>query len=63
LILIGSMTPPLGLTIYVMKGVLGELVPIGEMFRGCIIFVLMEIVTIGIIIAFPSLATWLPSLM
>lgn len=60
---IGSLTPPMGLTIYVMKGVLGDQISIGEMFQGCLIFILFDLIIIAILIAFPILVTWLPEMM
>ena len=56
---IGLMTPPIGLNVFIVGGVLKE-VPLQTIFRGIVPFVLAALVAIVIVIAFPSLATWLP---
>ena len=63
LVEIGAITPPMGLNIYVMKGVLGDQVSLEELFMGAGVFVLLEMVIVAIIIVFPQLATWLPGKM
>jgi C4-dicarboxylate transporter DctM subunit len=60
---LGGITPPLGLNVYAVKAAVGEAVSIQDIFRGIAPFVLMDILTIALIIAVPSIATWLPSLM
>jgi TRAP-type C4-dicarboxylate transport system permease large subunit len=59
---IGLITPPVGLNVFTIAGVAPE-IPLEEVFRGASWFILFETVTIAILIAFPGLATWLPSLM
>jgi len=56
---IGLMTPPIGLNVFIVGGVLKE-VPLQTIFKGIVPFVLAALVAIVIIIAFPPLATWLP---
>ncbi|MBB3064183.1 MULTISPECIES: TRAP transporter large permease [Limibacillus] len=60
---IGLITPPVGLNVYVMKAALGSIVSLQEIFRGVTWFVIIEIVTLAIIVAFPLLSLWLPALM
>lgn len=60
---IGLVTPPVGLNVYVIKGALGELVSLQQVFRGIWWFILMDIVALVVIVAFPQLSLWLPSLM
>ncbi|MEM8598208.1 MAG: TRAP transporter large permease subunit, partial [Pseudomonadota bacterium] len=60
---IGLVTPPVGLNVYVMKGALGTLVPLPTIFRGVGWFIATDVVTLAIIIAFPILSLWLPSMM
>jgi tripartite ATP-independent transporter DctM subunit len=62
LIEIGLLTPPVGLNVYTIGGVAPD-IPLEEIFRGAGWFIIFEVVTIGILIAFPGLTTWLPSLM
>jgi tripartite ATP-independent transporter DctM subunit len=62
LVELSVITPPVGLNLYVMKGVFPE-VSIDDIIRGCGWFMVMDMLTIAILIAFPSISTWLPSLM
>lgn len=59
---IGLITPPVGLNCYVIAGIDRE-VSLSVVFRGALWFVIMEVVTISILFLFPSIVTWLPSLM
>ena len=60
---IGLLTPPFGMVVFAMKSSLGEKVKIEEIFEGSLPFLLLLAAALGIIIAFPILSTWLPSLM
>ena len=59
---VGNLTPPFGLQLFVMKGVQPD-VPMSTIIRAAIPFVLFEILTIILIMIFPSIALYLPSLM
>lgn len=63
LVEVGAITPPLGLNIYVMKGVLRNEISLEDLFIGAAVFVPIILVVLGILIAFPELATWLPGKM
>jgi tripartite ATP-independent transporter DctM subunit len=60
---IGLVTPPVGLNVYVMKGALGNLVSLPVIFRGVTWFVVTDLVTLGLLIAFPCISLFVPSLM
>ena len=60
---IGLITPPVGLNVYVIKGALGNLVRLQDVFRGVLWFIAMDIVALVIIVLVPQLSLWLPSLM
>jgi tripartite ATP-independent transporter DctM subunit len=60
---IGAITPPLGLNCFVMKGALGNLVELRDIFMGALPFVGLMLLTVLILIAFPQLSLWLPELM
>lgn len=60
---IGLITPPFGLSVFVVKSVLGDEVTVEEIFRGTFPFVIMMAVAVAIICLFPDLSTWLPSKM
>lgn len=57
---IGMITPPVGLNVYVVKGVVGETIPLPTIFRGVMWFLAAEVVIMGILIAFPEISTFLP---
>lgn len=52
-------TPPVGLNVYIIAGVARD-VPLEEVFRGVGWFLLFELITIVLLIAFPFFSTWLP---
>ena len=56
-------TPPVGIVSFVVKGVAGKDVSMATVFRGVFPFILVELVFMAILIAFPDIATFLPSLM
>jgi C4-dicarboxylate transporter DctM subunit len=60
---IGLLTPPVGLNVYVVKGVVGDAVPLGTIFRGLSWFLACEVVIMALLIGFPALSLYLPSLM
>jgi len=60
---IGLLTPPFGMVVFAMKSALGDEAKIEEIFAGSTPFMLMLAVALAIIIAFPILSTFLPSLM
>jgi C4-dicarboxylate transporter, DctM subunit len=60
---IGLVTPPVGLNVFVMKSSLGNLVELSQIFRGVMWFIAVDIVVLGLLIAFPQIALWLPSMM
>lgn len=63
LVELGMLTPPVGLNVFIMKGVIGDRVPLTTIFRGVSWFLLVEVVVIALLIAFPQITLFLPSLM
>jgi TRAP-type C4-dicarboxylate transport system permease large subunit len=59
---VALITPPVGVNVFVMRGIATD-VPMGQIFRGVMPFLIGEFVLIGLLVAFPGIATWLPSLM
>jgi tripartite ATP-independent transporter DctM subunit len=55
-------TPPIGLNLYVVQSI-RKSGPIKDVINGAIPFVFAMFVMIGLVIAFPSMALWLPSLL
>ena len=59
---IGLITPPVGLNVYGIKVLVPD-IPLGVLFKGAAWFLLSEAVIVTLLIAFPQLSLWLPSLM
>jgi TRAP-type mannitol/chloroaromatic compound transport system permease large subunit len=59
---IAVITPPVGLNLYTMKSVVPEL-DLGDIFRGIAPYILIEVALLGILIAIPEVATFLPGLL
>lgn len=58
---LGSVTPPIGIVAYMVSG-MGK-VPASKTFVGLVPFIITYVAIIILICIFPSLCTWLPSLM
>jgi tripartite ATP-independent transporter DctM subunit len=58
----GVITPPVGMNVYIVKGVARD-VPLEVIFRGVWPFLFAIVVCLALLIAFPALATFLPSLL
>jgi C4-dicarboxylate transporter DctM subunit len=59
---IGLISPPVGMNLFVINTLLPK-VGLGNIFRGVWSFVLVQIIMLGILVAFPALSLWLPSFM
>lgn len=59
---IGLISPPVGMNLFVLNALLPK-VGLNQIFRGCWPLVLTMVGVLGILIAFPQLSLWLPSLM
>ncbi|WP_262031626.1 TRAP transporter large permease [Microvirga sp. Mcv34] len=60
---IGLVTPPMGMNVFVIKSAMGNRVSLGEIFNGVTWFIVIDMLTLAILIAFPALSLWLPELM
>lgn len=60
LIELGLVTPPVGMSCFVVSGTSG--VPVHRVFRGVMPLVLVDLVVIVILFAFPQITLWLPSM-
>jgi tripartite ATP-independent transporter DctM subunit len=59
---IGFTTPPFGLLLFVMKGVAPPDITMRQIIGSVAPFIVLALLTVGMVVAFPPLATWLPSL-
>ena len=49
------LTPPFGLALFFLKGVAGDSVSTSEIYRGIVPFILLQLLALGLVIAFPDL--------
>jgi TRAP-type mannitol/chloroaromatic compound transport system permease large subunit len=54
------LTPPFGFALFYLRGVAPPSVTTGQIYRGAIPFVLIQISMLALLAVFPQLATWLP---
>jgi C4-dicarboxylate transporter, DctM subunit len=59
---IGLISPPVGMNLFVINSLLPH-VGLGNIFKGCWPFVAIMVGVLGLLIAFPQISLWLPSLM
>ena len=60
---VGLITPPVGLNVFVIKGIVGDQMRTETIFKGVLWFIVADFVTIALLLAFPQLALYLPSLL
>ena len=56
------LTPPVGFALFYVKGVCPPEVTLGHIYRGAVPFIALQLLGLIIIILFPALTTWLPSI-
>ncbi len=59
---IGLISPPVGMNLFVLNTLMPD-VKLGDIYRGVWPLVVMQIITLGVLLAFPVLSLWLPSFM
>lgn len=60
---IGTVTPPLGMSLFVMRKYVPQEVPMKTIYTAVIPFLSSDIIVIALVLVFPALATWLPSIL
>jgi C4-dicarboxylate transporter, DctM subunit len=60
---IGLITPPVGLNLFVMQAIVGREASIDRIARFLVWFILADLCTMGLLIAFPAIVSYLPSLL
>ena len=60
---IGLITPPVGLNVFVVKGIVGNTIPIETIFKGVLWFLVADLICVGLLVAFPQISLFLPSLL
>lgn len=59
----GYISPPFGYTLFYMKGALPSHIPMTTVYRGVFPFMLLQVLALCLIAAFPNLVIWLPRMM
>jgi TRAP-type C4-dicarboxylate transport system permease large subunit len=60
---IAVLTPPVGFNAYVVHAAAGGAVELEDVFAGIVPFLLLDIGILALLIAFPQISLWLPSMM
>ena len=60
---IAQITPPIGISVYVTQGILSDVISLPGLFKAIFPFLLIDILTVAILLAFPQIVLWLPSMM
>ena len=63
LIEISVVTPPVGINLFAVMGAVGNQAEFRHVATGVIPFILLDLIVLGLLIAYPELATWLPKQM
>lgn len=58
---IGGLTPPMGMTCFFLKGLAKE--PLSTVFKGTMPYLVADFVGLGLLVAFPQICEWLPSVL
>jgi tripartite ATP-independent transporter DctM subunit len=54
------LTPPMAPAIFYLRGVAPDSITLMQMYKGVVPFIVIQIIALGIVIAFPQTALWLP---
>ena len=57
------LTPPFGFALFYLRGVAPDSVATGQIYRGVLPFIALQLLMLGVLAWWPGLATWLPSRM
>ncbi len=57
------LTPPFGFSLFYLRGVAPESVRTAQIYKGVMPFIAIQLTMLGILAAWPQLATWLPSIL
>lgn len=60
---IGTVTPPLGMSLFVMRRYMPSDMPLGQIYRAAVPFVVSDLLVVTLLVAAPVLVLWLPGLM
>ncbi len=55
------LTPPVGFALFYLKGVCPPGIKLTDIYRGVVPFIVLQLIGLALVFAFPALVTWLPS--
>lgn len=55
------LTPPMAPAIFYLRGISPPEITLPDMFRGVVPFIVLQVITLGIVMAFPNIVLWLPT--
>ncbi|MEJ2124788.1 MAG: TRAP transporter large permease subunit [Alphaproteobacteria bacterium] len=55
------LTPPVGFALFYLKGVCPPEIKLTDIYKGVVPFIFLQLVALALVIAIPTLATWLPA--
>jgi tripartite ATP-independent transporter DctM subunit len=58
---LGLIIPPIGLVVLILQSMRPD-IPLSTLYRGIIPFVFADLAVLGLLVAFPAIATWLPKM-
>ncbi len=56
------LTPPVGFALFYLKGVCPPNVRLVDIYKGVVPFIILQLIGLGLVFAFPALTTWLPAI-
>ncbi|KEJ96467.1 TRAP transporter, DctM subunit [Pseudosulfitobacter pseudonitzschiae] len=59
---IGMITPPMGMNVFVIKGVVGNIASLSTVFKGVFWFVIIDLLIVAALIAYPDIVLFLPEM-
>ena len=59
---IGMIPPPIGMNVFVIKGVVGNLVTTSQIFRGIMWFLVADLILVLVMVLFPGIIMYLPNM-
>lgn len=60
---LAMITPPVGFSLYIIKGIVGDRVPLSDIISGSLRFSSATVVVLALVMAFPQIALWIPNQM
>jgi TRAP-type mannitol/chloroaromatic compound transport system permease large subunit len=59
---IGFLSPPYGLALFYLKGVAPQGVSMMDIYRSIIPFIIIQLITLGLVMIFPQIGLWIPNM-